>query len=63
MTKHGTGSTTRTLRTSPAELREWQRLADAEGIPLNKWLRRAVNDAAALERTLAAMKVREADKG
>jgi hypothetical protein len=60
MTRHGTGSVVRSFRASPAEWQEWKRLADADGIPLNRWLRRAVNDAAQLERTLAAVEAREA---
>jgi hypothetical protein len=44
VTRHGTGSETRTVRASPAEWREWERLAAADGMPLNRWLRRAVND-------------------
>ena len=49
----------RSFRASPAEFAEWQRLADADGLSLNAWLRRTVNDAAALERTLAQMQTRE----
>ncbi len=60
MTTHGTGSETRTVRASPAEWTEWQRLADADGIALNRWLRRTINEGAALARTLAAMQAREA---
>ena len=59
MTPHGTGSLSRSFRASPAEWEEWQRFADADGLSLNAWLRRAVNDAAALERTLAQMRERE----
>jgi hypothetical protein len=59
MTKHGTGSVARSLRASPAEWAEWQKLADADGLPLNRWIRRTINDGAQLARTLAAMEARE----
>jgi hypothetical protein len=59
LTKHGTGSKVRSFRASPAEWEEWQRLADADGIALNKWLRRAANTEAEQERMLAAMEARE----
>jgi hypothetical protein len=62
LTEHGTGSEVRSFRASPAEWAEWRRLADAAGLPLNRWLRRAVNDAEQLERTLAQMHARENDR-
>jgi hypothetical protein len=50
------GLATRSRESASAE---WKRLAAAAGLPLNRWLRRAVNDAAQLERTPAQVRDRE----
>ena len=42
----GGGSVARTVRASADEWAEWQALAEADGVPLNKWLRRTINDGA-----------------
>ena len=55
----GDGSVARTVRASADEWAQWQALAEADGVPLNKWLRRTINDGAELARTLAAMEARE----
>ena len=64
MTLHGTGKKPNAcVRASPAEWGEWRRLADADGIALNAWLRRTINEGAELARQLEAMRARESKGG
>lgn len=43
-------TSTRSVRASDGQFAEWQEMADAAGVPLNTWVRRSLDEAAALER-------------
>lgn len=48
------GSVSTSVRTSQTEKAEWQKAADASGMTTNGWMRRALSEALALERSSAA---------